>query len=96
MLVACTAAAVMHNELAITQPLDPRTRPFWDRPYQVLDAGRYAAALLAAVTDAGIRWRPVLGAVDEFVDSTDALGRTEFLRAAIAAASPPAESHASE
>jgi hypothetical protein len=36
-----------------------------------------------------------MGAVDEFVDSTDALGRTELLRAAIAAASPPAESQAS-
>ena len=92
---ACTAAAVMHNELGITQSLDPRTWPLWDRPCQVLDAGRYTAALLAAVTDAGIRRGPVLGAVDEFVDSTDALGRTEFLRAAIAAASPPAESHAS-
>jgi hypothetical protein len=50
---------------------------------------------VAAVTDAGIRRRPVLGAVDEFVDSTDALGRTKFLRAAIAAASPPGGSHAS-
>ena len=83
----------MHSELGITQPLDPRTRPFWDRPCQVLDAGRYTAALLAAVSDAGIRRRPVLGAVEEFVDSTDALRRTEFLRAAVAAASPPAESH---
>jgi hypothetical protein len=85
----------MHNELGITQLLDPRTRPFWDRPYQVLDAGRYTAALLAAVTDAGIRRRPVLGVVDEFVDDTDAPGRTKFLRAVIAAASPPAESRAS-
>ena len=92
---ACTAAAVMHNELGITEPLDPRTRPFWDRPYQVLDAGRFTAALLAAITDPGIRRRPALGAVDQFVDSTDALVRTEFLRAAIAAASPPDECHAS-
>ena len=34
--------------------------------------------------------RPAVGAVDEFIDSTDALGSTGFLRAAIAAASSAA------
>lgn len=87
---AYTAAAALHNELGITEPLDPRTRPFYDRPYQVLDAGRFAAALLAAVTDPGVRRLPALGAVDQFIDSTDALGMTEFLRATVPAPSPAA------
>jgi len=71
----------MHNDLRITEPLDPRPRPFWDRPYQVLGAGRFTTALLARITDPDIRHLPLLGAVDQFIDSTDALGSTQFLRA---------------
>ena len=32
-------AAARHNELGLTDPVDPRTRPYYDRPFQVLDAG---------------------------------------------------------
>jgi len=88
---ACTAVAARHNELGLTEPLDPGTRPYFDRPYQVLVADRFTAALLAGVADPTIRGRPLLGAVDEFIDNTDALGRPGFLRAAIAAAGPAAE-----
>ena len=83
---AYAAAAAMHNELGVTAPLDPRTRRFFDRPYQVLGADRFRKALLAAITDTGIRELPAIGAVDEFVDSTDALGMTGFLRTTITAA----------
>src|SRR5690606_706775 len=31
--------AAEHNRLGLTQPLEPTTRPFFGRPYQVLDAG---------------------------------------------------------
>ena len=34
-----------HNRLGLTEPLDPGTRPYFDRPYRVLGAGRFAAAL---------------------------------------------------
>jgi hypothetical protein len=83
---ACTAAAAMHNELGVTEPLDPSTRRFFDRPYLVLGADRFREALLAAITDPAIRELPAIGAVDEFVDSTDALAMTGFLRTTIAAA----------
>jgi hypothetical protein len=92
---ACSAAAEIHNDLGITELLDPRPRPFWDRPYQVLGAGRFTTALLARITDPDIRRLPLLGTVDQWVDSTDALGKTQFLRAAIAAASARPGHHAS-
>lgn len=80
---AYAAAATLHNRLGLTPPLDPETRPYYDRPYQVLGAGRFAAALREAITDPQIRRLPGMGAVDQFVDSTDALGDLPFLRAAI-------------
>jgi hypothetical protein len=87
---ACETAAAMHNELGITLPLDTHTRGYFDRPYQVLDAGRFSALLRQAITDPLIRQLPAVGAVDQFIDSTDALGNTSFLRAAIADAKPDA------
>ena len=48
--LAYRIAAEAHNRLGLTEPLDPGTRPYYDRPYQVLDAGRFAAALSGAIT----------------------------------------------
>ena len=67
-------------------PLDPRTRPFYDRPYQVIGAGRFTAALREAITDPAVRGLQAAGAVDQFIDNTDALGDLGFLRACVAAA----------
>jgi hypothetical protein len=82
---ALTAAAELHNRLGLTPPLDTGTRPFHSRPFQVLGAGRFAAALRAAVTDPLVRRLPPYGAVDQFTDSTDAAGDLGFLRACAAA-----------
>jgi len=76
-------AAARHNELGLTDPLSPRSRPYYDRPFQVLDAGRFASALLATVTEPDLRRRLPVGAVDQFVDSTDALGRESVCRGAV-------------
>jgi hypothetical protein len=81
---AWEAAAAMHNELGITRPLDPHTRGYFDRPYQVLDAGRFTTALRQAITDPLIGQLPAFGAADQFIDSTDALANTRFLQTAIA------------
>lgn len=78
-------AAAMHNELGITRPLDTRTRPFFDRPYQVLDAGRFTAALRQAITDPQVQRLPLIGAVDQYIDSTDVLANTGFLQVTAAA-----------
>jgi hypothetical protein len=82
---ALEAAAARHNELGLTGPLDTAARGFFDRPYQVLEAGRFATALRDAVSDPRIRRLPATGAVDQLVDSTDALRHVESMRAVVAA-----------
>jgi hypothetical protein len=81
---AYESAARWHNALGLTAPLDPAVRSFHDRPFRVLNAGRFAAALLAAITDPGVRELPPVGAVDQFVDSTDVLSDALRSRAAVA------------
>ena len=78
-------AAEAHNRLGLTGPLDPATRPYYTRPYQVLDAGRFAAALTGVITDPVVRRRPPIGAASQFLDSTPALGDPRYPRAVIAA-----------
>jgi hypothetical protein len=84
---AYRATAALHNGLGLTPALSTRTRRYYNRPYRVINAGRFTAALLDAIADPQVRRLPGTGAVDEFIDSTDALENTGFLRAAIAAAS---------
>ncbi|MEO3747522.1 DUF4037 domain-containing protein [Plantactinospora sp. B5E13] len=74
------------NRLGLADPVDPTRRPFHDRPYPVLDAGRFAAALLARITDPELVGLPPLGAVDQVVDSTAVLCRPPLARAVLAAA----------
>ncbi len=83
---AFETVAGLHNQLGLTPPLDTRTRLFYDRPYHVIDAGRFTAALREAITEPQVRRLPVTGAVDQFVDSTDAFGHLRFLRACARAA----------
>ncbi|GII82110.1 hypothetical protein Ssi03_01000 [Sphaerisporangium siamense] len=64
--------AALHNRLALTPPLDPSVRPYFDRPFRVIGAARFAEALLdGAGPELGAL--PPLGAVDQFCDSTDVL-----------------------
>jgi hypothetical protein len=83
---AYEAVAERHNRLGVTPPLDTKTRGFYDRPFQVIGAERFTAALLEAIADPVVKQLPAFGAVDQFTDSTDALGNLSFLRASIAAA----------
>jgi len=89
---AMEAIAALHNRLGLTPPLDPRARRFFDRPYQVIGAGRFTAALRETITDPRVRHLPLAGAVDQFTDSTDAAGDPGFLRACVdrsSASRPP-------
>src|SRR3984957_4764162 len=83
---AYPTVAARHNQLGLTRPLGTGTRPFYDRPYQVIHASRFTAALREAITDPQIRRLPPAGAIDQFVDSTDAAGDLRFLRACAQAA----------
>ena len=83
---AYEAVARLHNALAVTPPLDPAVRPtYYDRPYRVLDSGRFGRALRAQIRDEEVQALPMTGAVDQFVDSTTAIGDQALLRAAVAA-----------
>ncbi|MFI5587066.1 DUF4037 domain-containing protein [Amycolatopsis sp. NPDC051758] len=73
LVAAYETVAGLHNELGLTDPVDPRTSRYYDRPFQVIHAERFVAPLLIG------RPSPV-GAIDQFVDSTDALGDRELTR----------------
>jgi|SRR4051794_34244314 hypothetical protein len=77
---AYTLVAQRHNVLGLTPPLDPTPRGYFDRPYRVLGADRFTDALLATVTDPAVRALPRIGAVDQFVDSTDVLSHADRAR----------------
>jgi hypothetical protein len=78
---AYRAVAVMHNDLGLTEPVDPATRPYHTRPYQVLHAERFADALSATIADPEIRALPLYGNADQAFDSTDALRFPDNARA---------------
>ena len=79
---AYEAVARMHNALGVTEPLDPSTMQFYERPYRVLGAGRFAKALSDAIGDDELKSIYAaangIGAVDQFVDSTNLLGRADI------------------
>ncbi len=60
----------LHNALGLTEPLDPSVRDYFARPFEVLGADRFAAALRATITDPTLRRLPAVGAIDQYVDST--------------------------
>ena len=67
--------AGLHNDLGLTEPLDAEVRYFHDRPFLVLDSFRFADALVATISDPDIKALPQVGAVDQYVDSTDLTDR---------------------
>ncbi|MCX4451155.1 DUF4037 domain-containing protein [Streptomyces sp. NBC_01789] len=83
---AYATVAEAHNGLGLSAPVDPATRPYHQRPFQVLHAERFAEALTSSITDPAVRALPMTGAVDQFIDNTDALSRPDLTRAASRAA----------
>ena len=73
-----------HNDLGLTDEVDPAPRLFYGRPYQVLMADRFVDACLARLGDSELRNVPLVGSVDQVADSTDLLsdaGRSRLLGA---------------
>ena len=48
-------------------------RLFHSRPFRVLGSGRFVDACLERITDPWLRSLPLVGGIDQFVDSTDVL-----------------------
>ncbi len=69
---AYSFVAQLHNALNVTAPLDTNVTPFYDRPFLVLQAGRFADALRAQITDPEVLALPShLGGIDQWTDSTE-------------------------
>ncbi|MBD3406910.1 MAG: DUF4037 domain-containing protein [Candidatus Lokiarchaeota archaeon] len=67
-------AADLHNQLGITKHLDPKTRLFHTRPYEVIGGERFAESLYEVISDETVRQLPRgLGSVDQMVKSIDVL-----------------------
>jgi hypothetical protein len=78
---AYEAVARRHNELGVTEPVDPAARQFWGRPFRVLFAERFVDALRSAITDPAMRAlaHPV-GSVDAISDNTALLDNADLVR----------------
>ncbi len=75
--------ATLHNQLGVTAPLATSARQFWGRPFLVSDGGRFAQALLGAITDdavRGIAQRTRIGNIDQFSANTILLEDTRQYR----------------
>jgi hypothetical protein len=73
---ACESVARRHNDLEVTELVEPTARPFWGRPIRVLFADRFVDALRAAVTDPDLKTiEHKAGSVDAVSDNTDLLAR---------------------
>ncbi|WP_319459628.1 DUF4037 domain-containing protein [Micromonospora sp. RTP1Z1] len=85
---ALAAVAGWTNDTGLAAPVDPTVRQFHGRPFLVLDAGRFAAALRAAIGDPALRARPLVGAVDQYLDNVDVLTHPQRVRRVAAAVLP--------
>ncbi|MCB8944925.1 MAG: DUF4037 domain-containing protein [Ardenticatenaceae bacterium] len=64
--------AQKHNELGLTEWVEPTVRNFFGRPFQVINAGRFATPLYHAITDETVRQiKFAIGSIDQFSDNTD-------------------------
>lgn len=71
--------AERHNALVLTPPVDPTIGAFQvgindaERPYRVLNAGRFVSACTQEIGDARLRKLATVGAVDQLTHADDAL-----------------------
>jgi hypothetical protein len=78
---AYEGVARRHNELGVTDPVDPTTRRFWGRPFRVLFADRFVEALRAAIVDPVLRTvAHHAGSVDALSDNVDLLDQPRLFR----------------
>lgn len=80
LVAAIEAVARRHNALGVTRTVEPTVRLFHSRPFRVLGSARFVEACLEQVEDEWLQSLPLVGAVDQFVDSTDVLSSPETAR----------------
>jgi hypothetical protein len=64
--------AAMHNDLGITEPVATNVRYFHNRPFRIIDAGRFVKSLKAQISDPAVKAITTdIGSIDQFSHSTD-------------------------
>jgi hypothetical protein len=76
------------NAIGVTPVLDPEVRSYHGRPARVLMAERFTGAWLEAVQDPWLRGLPLVGAVDQLVDSVAVLESPQLCRRVAAVYGP--------
>jgi hypothetical protein len=80
LVTAVEALAARHNALGLTSPVETSVRLFHGRPFRVLGSSRFVDACLARVADPWLQSLPLVGAIDQFADSTDVLSDPQQFR----------------
>jgi hypothetical protein len=81
LVAAYEAVARRHNDLGVTEPVDPAVRQFWGRPIRVLFADRLVDALRAAISDPEVASiEDGVVPIDAVSDNTDLLTRPQLWR----------------
>jgi hypothetical protein len=86
LLAAFEEMAGLFNDLGLVAPQVTTARPFYQRPFLVLDCRRFAEACFAALARHGL---PPVGSIDQVVDSTDVLAYPDRCRGVAAALHRP-------
>ncbi|WP_240421951.1 DUF4037 domain-containing protein [Paenibacillus periandrae] len=65
--------AQLHNGLHLTEPLEEKVNPFFDRPFSVIGGGRFAEALVKKIKDPALCKLAAfgIGGIDQISDNTD-------------------------
>jgi Domain of unknown function (DUF4037) len=65
--------ARLHNASGVTRPAATTVRLYYTRPFRVLGSARFVDACLERVSDPWLKSLPLVGAIDQYVDSVDVL-----------------------
>ena len=73
--------AKMHNDLGITDSLTTKMSQFYNRPFLIIRADKFADAIHDKIEDEEVKQLPkYLGGINQYVDSTEVLSYTEKFR----------------
>ena len=73
--------ATLYNSQKITEPLPAKVSAYYDRPYLVIHADKFAEAIKNKIEDKDVKAiKTNIGSVNQFIDSTDALSYPKILK----------------
>ncbi len=78
---AYSIGATMHNQLKITDSVEIKITPFFDRPYLIINAMDFAEAIRAKITlDTLINFDPKIGSINQISNETFILDDISLIR----------------